>query len=148
PSLEVRLLTTDEAGSPTEDWMVALMYANPYLQDRRVDPQAASRFFRTAREHLARRPDLVRMRIAPEVMDNVHAGALFECLAEASGKRFEGTDWAAALAALGARSPKAAPAASAEPRIVPLLRDALALREASLVIFRDRTLVEFKTERL
>lgn len=148
PSLEVRLLTTDEAGNPTEDWMVALMYANPYLQDRRVDPQAASRFFRTAREHLARRPDLVRMRIAPEVMDNVHAGALFECLAEASGKRFEGTDWAAALAALGARSPKAAPAASAEPRIVPLLRDALALREASLVIFRDRTLVEFKTERL
>jgi hypothetical protein len=35
-----------------------------------------------------------------------------------------------------------------EPPFLPLLREALALRDASLVIFRDRTLIEFKTERL
>ena len=148
PSLEIRLLTTDESGEPTDEWMVALMYSNPYLRDRRVDPQAAGRFFRSARDHLARRPDLVRMEIAPGITDNVHAGALFECLAEASGKRFESIDWTGALAALGVRSPARVSAAAGEPRIVPLLREALALREASLVIFRDRTLVEFKTDRL
>ncbi len=148
PSLEIRLLTTDEAGEPTEDWMVALMYSNPYLQDRRVDPDAAGRFFRSARDQLARRPDLVRVQIAPEVTGSVHAGALFDCLAQASGRRFDGIDWPAALAALGVRPPATTPASTGEPRIVPLLRDALALREASLVIFRDRTLVEFKTDRL
>jgi hypothetical protein len=147
PSLEIRLLATDEAGNPTEDWMVSLMYANPYLQDRRVDPEAAGRFFRTARAHLARRPDLVRLTVTPEARRNVHAGALFECLAEASGQRFDDRDWESALAALGAPAAKARPAGP-EPRIVPLLREALALPEASLVIFRDRTLVEFKTDRL
>jgi hypothetical protein len=148
PSLEIRLLTTDEAGNRTEDWMVALMYTNPYLENRRVDRRAAGRFFRKAREHLARRPDLVRLRIEPEVTRNVHAGALFDCLAEASGRAFDAMDWDEALAALGARAPRDAAPAIDEPRIVPLLRDALALREASLVIFRDRTLVEFKTDRL
>ncbi len=148
PSLEIRLLATDETGAPTGHWMVALMYANPYLRDRRVDPQAAGRFFRSAREHLARRPDLVRVEIAPEVVGNVHAGALFECLAAATGQRFDGIDWAGGLAALGVRAPARAPSPPGEPCIVPLLREALALHEASLVIFRDRTLVEFKTDRL
>src|SRR5690606_24592348 len=94
PSLELRLLVTDEAGAPTEHWMLALMYANPYLRDRRVDPKAAGRFFQAAREHLARRPDLVRVDISPEVASNAHAGALFDCLAKASGQSFEGIDWA------------------------------------------------------
>jgi len=148
PSLELRLLVTDEAGAPTEHWMLALMYANPYLRDRRVDPKAAGRFFQAAREHLARRPDLVRVDISPEVASNAHAGALFDCLAKASGQSFEGIDWAGGLAALGVHSRAKKPVVPAEPRIVPLLDEALALLEASLVIFRDRTLVEFKTERL
>ncbi|MBE0592366.1 MAG: hypothetical protein IH616_08190 [Gemmatimonadales bacterium] len=148
PSLEIRLLTEDETGAPTDRWMVALMYANPYLQDRRVDPRAAERFFRSARDQLARRPDLVRVEIAPDIRDNVHAGALFECLAGVVGKRFEGIDWAGGLAALGVRAPAQPAVPAGEPRIVPLLREALALGEASLVIFRDRTLVEFKTDRL
>jgi hypothetical protein len=38
--------------------------------------------------------------------------------------------------------------ADAEPKVLPVLRGALALRDASLVIYRSRTLVEFKTERL
>jgi hypothetical protein len=43
---------------------------------------------------------------------------------------------------------QAVPAANAEPRCLALLEQALALADASLVIYRDRTLVEFKTERL
>ncbi|APZ21222.1 hypothetical protein EGT86_31920 [Burkholderia pseudomallei] len=35
-----------------------------------------------------------------------------------------------------------------EPVCLPLLHDALALQEASLVIYRDRTLVEFQTEKI
>jgi hypothetical protein len=37
---------------------------------------------------------------------------------------------------------------NAEPMHLPLLREALSLRDASLVIYRDQTLVEFKTELL
>ncbi len=38
--------------------------------------------------------------------------------------------------------------ADPEPKILPVLRGALELRDASLVIYRPRTLVELKTERL
>src|SRR5690606_26929536 len=103
PSLEIRLLATDGNGAPTESWMVALMYSNPYLRDRRIDPEAALRFFRSAREHLARRPDLVRVEIAPDVMRNVHAGALFECLPTAPGRE---SDWLDLPALPAARAPR------------------------------------------
>lgn len=148
PSLEVRLLATDETGAPSEQWMMALMHANPYQPDRRIDPRAADQFFERARVHLARRPDLVRMQVAPEIDTSPHADALFASLARVTGQPFDGIDWTAGMAALGVRQTPLPAPAKAMPRIVPLLGEALALREASLVIYREHTLVEFKTDLL
>jgi hypothetical protein len=64
---------------------------------------------------------------------------------EATGQPV-GTAWPEALPAL-CPSP-AWPGPGPEPLCLPVLRQALALRDASLVIFRDRALIEFKTERL
>jgi hypothetical protein len=148
PSLEVRLLVLGAGGMPTDRWVVSLMFSNPYRRDGTIDQEAARRFFRSAQRHLALRPDLVSVEVDPEIRGNVHAGALFACLTDVAGTAHEGLDWAQSLAKLGVTVPAARSVESVEPVIVPLLREALALRDASLVIFRDRTLVEFKTERL
>lgn len=55
--------------------------------------------------------------------------------------------WSDALRAL-VGSPREANDESSEPRSLELLREALRFREASLVIYRERTLVEFQTEKL
>ncbi|MGJ7530648.1 hypothetical protein [Variovorax sp. GB1P17] len=148
PSLEVRLLVLGAGGMPSDRWVVSLMFSNPYRRDGTIDQDAACRFFRSAQRHLAVRPDLVTVEVAAEVRGSVHAGALFECLATVTGAQQDGLDWTKGLAALGVTMLGAPALEPSEPIIVPLLRDALALRDASLVIFRDRTLVEFKTERL
>lgn len=144
PAFELRLLTVGAGGAPTDRWMVSLMLESPYV-DGRLDPPAALRFFRDAAADAGRRPDLVELSVDPAVCTGPVGADVLGALREASGLP-DGAGWDAALRALVPAQPPQPPAD--DPPMLPLLREALALPDASLVIFRDRTLIEFKTERL
>lgn len=142
PSFELRLLSVGPGGAPTDRWLVSLMLESPYI-DGQLDPDAALRFFQQACDDATRRPDLVELNVDPSVRASSIGPQVLTALCQATGCS---GDWEQALSAL---APAAAPKPWLDdPPMLPLLRDALALRDASLVIFRDRTLIEFKTERL
>ena len=142
PSFELRLLTVGAGGAPTDRWLVSLMLESPYV-DGQLDTAAALRYFQRATADCRQRPDLVELSVDPAVRSGPVGPLILQALSQAAGTPCE---WGLALASL-APAP-AAPIGPDEPPMLPLLKQALALRDASLVIFRDRTLVEFKTERL
>lgn len=142
PSFEMRLLMVGAGGAPTDRWLVSLMLESPYV-DGQLDASAALRYFQRAAADFRQRPDLVELSIDPAVRSGPVGPLILQALSQAAGTPCE---WGPALASLAP-----APAVlngTDEPPMLPLLKQALALRDASLVIFRDRTLVEFKTERL
>lgn len=145
PSFEVRLLTTGPGGARTSRWSVSLMLSRPYVGDA-LAPDELAWFFERARLHIARRPDLVRFEVSPDVLRSERADDVRRCLATTLGLPTDAL-WHDALRALdgGARGVSDE---SSEPRSLDLLREALRFREASLVIYRERTLVEFQTEKL
>lgn len=151
PSLEVKLLIRDRDGVPTDRSVLSLMFTRPYQNDGTLDPAAVFRFFTSAHRLLRQRPDLVSVAISSDIRGGVYGPVLFEGLAAANQRDYGGADWAQALADLGASPPSPLSPPVTKPAlssVVSLLKEALCLRDASLVIFRDRTLVEFKTELL
>jgi len=145
PSFELRLLTTGAGGARTSRWCVSLMLSHPYVGGGLAADELGW-FFERARHHVAQRPDLVRFEVSPEVLREADADGVRACLAATLGLPAD-APWRTAVAALdgGAYEADDEPAA---PRTLGLLREALRFREASLVIYRERTLVEFQTEKL
>lgn len=145
PSFEARLLVLGPGGAPSDHWVVSLMLSCPYDRES-LDAAQVRRFFALARRHAEARPELVEFAIDPTVADSAVGPGLLGILREATGHH-DGN-----LAELSRRlcpQAGAAPeAATVEPPCIPLLQRALALRDASLVIYRERTLIEFKTEKL
>jgi hypothetical protein len=144
PSFELRLLTLGAGGAPTDRWAVSLMLESPYAGGE-LDLAAATQFFRHAADDAARRPDLVELTIDPAVRESVVGLKVLTALRQAFNLP-DDADWDTAMRAVAPARPPVQD--EVEPPFLPLLREALALRDASLVIFRDRTLIEFKTERL
>lgn len=146
PSFEVRFHTFGPGKTPSDQWVVSVMLSTPYRggELRRED---VARFFQRAREHAASAPQWVAL----DVDEEVRRGALGEPLLQLLREVADATtaEWPGVLDALLPKRPPQPPLAPpGDPACVPLLREALALRDASLVLFRDRTLVEFKTEKL
>ncbi|MEO0472134.1 MAG: hypothetical protein AAF206_21085, partial [Bacteroidota bacterium] len=84
------------------------------------------------------------MVFSSEISSAKEAGSFLQALTDLAGEKI-GT-WADAVRVLTVaetRTPM-----PAEPTFRALVEDAIALKDASLVIFRDRTLVEFKTDEL
>ncbi|MBW8758977.1 MAG: hypothetical protein JF586_15305 [Burkholderiales bacterium] len=136
PAFEVRLLTNTEP----HEWLVALMLPPPYIGEQ-VDLSAARRFFERACQEVNEHPELAAITLAPELS------------ASSEGQQLLRT-WHKTSAACLTYAPDARPnnATSVHPTMAPacfqLLTEALELKDASLVIFRERTLVEFKTDYL
>jgi hypothetical protein len=144
PSFELRFLMIGPGGAPTDRWAVSLMLAEPYAQGT-LDRDAALEFFQRARHDAALRPDLVEFVVDPAVRAGGLAPQILAVLQAATGQ-VPGTPWPEAVAALCPMS--TAPTSEDQPLCLPVLQQALLLRDASLVIFRDRALIEFKTDRL
>lgn len=144
PSFELRLLTVGPGGAPTDRWMLSLMLESPYVAGE-LDSAAAATFFRHVAEDAAQRPDLVELNIDSEVRSSVVAHQVLTALRSAA-RLPDHVDWDDAIRTLApAQQPLPV---DISPPFLTLLGEALALRDASLVIFRERTLIEFKTERL
>jgi hypothetical protein len=145
PSFEVRLLTTGPGGARTSRWSVSFMLSRPYVGDTLAADELAW-FFERARRHVASRPDLVRFEVSPDVFRSERADDVRRCLATTLGLPIDAA-WRDALRALDGGACEVGEEPS-EPRSLELLREALRFREASLVIYRERTLVEFQVEKL
>lgn len=147
PSMEVRLLTTALNGMTTDRWLVAVMLSSPYINGE-VDRATVARFFALAREHAALRPDLVEVSVEEPARQDATASTFLAELRAAAELPQAGWDEALEALCAAPAGQYLSPLANAEPLCLALLEQALALADASLVIFRERTLVEFKTERL
>ena len=148
PSFEVRLLVSAPGGAPSDGWVIALMLSCPYDRGELALSQVR-RFLQRAREHAAARPDLVEFDVEATVRTAREGERLRELLRELTVQ--PGAEWPALLAALVPPIERRAPAAAAtdgDPLCRELFEQALKLRDASLVAFREHTLVELKTERL
>jgi hypothetical protein len=144
PSFELRFLMIGPGNAPTDRWAVSLMLAAPYVQGV-LDRDAVQRFLERVQHDATLRPDLVEFIVDPAVRAGSMAPQILSLLQAATGQS-PGTSWQEALSALCPAS--GAVSSEAEPLCLPVLQQALALREASVVIFRDRALIEFKTDRL
>lgn len=177
PALEVHFMTMDTDGVASGRSSMSLMPRLRH-QGATVDDAAVRSFLTRMRQHGELAPDLVEFVVDAAVRSSEQGPGLLRLLMEAGlGSAPVGTrvganeeanhaDWDAAIAALAPRSAGDAalplpdeelsaaiaeqpPATkSPDPIYLPLLREALALREASLVIYRERTLVEFQTEKI
>jgi len=145
PSFEARFLTTGAGGAPTARWSVSLMLSQPYHKGA-VNLDQLDWFLERARQHLERRPDLVRFEVSPELEQSAQSEPLRERIREALPAQF-------ARLSVEATTTSAASAGSAavnsfDPPALGLLREALGFQDAALVIYRNRMLVEFQTEKL
>lgn len=145
PSFEARLLVMGPGGAPSDHWVVSLMLSCPYDRES-LNAAQVSRFFALARRHAEARPDLVEFEVESSVPGTAEGPELLALLRQATGHN-DG-DWRELGRRLCPPAAAAEPASGTEPPCIPLLEKALALRDASLVIYRERTLIEFKTEKL
>lgn len=145
PSFEVRFLVLGAGGAPTDAWMVSLMLTAPYVNNA-LDREQIQRFFKRARQHGLLRPNLVELLIDSSVQTSAIGPAILALLSEASGRAEVVPNWQAALAPWMGTQPSSV--WTSEPMCLLLLNEALALKDASLVIYREKALIEFKTERL
>jgi len=143
PSLEVRYLSTGPGGSRTGRATLRALVNSLYARDS-VNDHAVSVWYQRYVRDVGERPDRVRLVIDPGTSSVSESAAFLDVLAKASNVPLG--DWSEAARVLtSAEKPAATPSA---PVFRGLLEDAIALHDASLVIFRDRTLVEFKTDDL
>lgn len=144
PSFEVRFLLEGPHGVPTNDWSLSLMVTAPYRGESLCPDRVATYLARLAR-HRAATPDLVCCRFDPCVEDVAGLAALIhQCLA---GHPPAGAVGWRDLARLARPATERQPTPSIA-RCETLLARALSIPDACLVIYRDRTLVEFQTARL
>ncbi len=143
PSLEVRYLSTGPGGSRTGRAMVRALVNSLYTRDG-VNGHAVSTWYQRYVRDVEERPERVRLVIASEVSSASEGAAFLDSLTKAADVSL--ADWSEAARVLTTIE-KPTSTASA-PVFRDLLEEAIALHDASLVIFRDRTLVEFKTDDL
>lgn len=144
PSFELRFLMIGPGNAPTDRWAVSIMLAAPYVQGV-LDRDAVLSFFHRVQHDAALRPELVEFIIDPAVRAGSMGPQILSLLQAATGQS-PATSWQEALSAMCPGPSASSP--EAEPLCLPVLQEALALRDASLVIFRDRALIEFKTDLL
>jgi hypothetical protein len=143
PSIEVRYLSTGPGGSRTGRSMIRALVSCLYTKDG-ANEHAVSIWYRRYARDVSEHPDRVRLVIAPEVAAAPDGSTLLDVLARTAGASL--TDWSAAARALTVN--ERPPVSPSPPEFRAVLEDAIALHDASLVIFRERTLVEFKTDDL
>lgn len=148
PSFEIRLLAQHSSEHSNPRACISLMLGEVYSDEGVLNPATATRFFNNARHMLKERPELVTLEIKPEVHEGQLGHDLLQIVKSVCGLEQDDIDWPDALTAMGMACVRRPPGLHQEPVILPLLQEALMLVDASLVIFRDRTLIEFKTERL
>jgi hypothetical protein len=135
PSFEVRLLTKTKP----REWLVSLFLCPPYNGDK-LDVLAARQFLQRACDQVRAHPEVAELTLDINLSASPDGQALLSIVD--------------ALDPNGLLHEPEKPARSEvlehrpEPAYLPLLRQALELSDASLVIYRDRTLVEFKTDHL
>ena len=144
-SFELRFLTLGPGGAPSDRWAISLMLTQPY-DGQGLRRQPVQRFFQRAQAHARMQPAWVDICVEPEVRRSEEGAWLLALLQSMACDA--GGDWEALLKALKPAIGEKPKTETISPPCLPLLEQALALPDASLVIYRDRTLVEFKTEKL
>lgn len=145
PSFEARLLVVGPGGAPSDHWVISLMLSCPYDMGE-LNVERVGRFLDLAGQQAAERPDLVEFDVEPSVRSTPEGLQLLELLRRRSG--LADAQWPDLVHSICPSTTPDDATPALEPPSVSLLTKALQLRDASLVIFRDRTLIEFKTEKL
>jgi len=145
PSFEIRFLIVGPGGAPTNKWMVSMLLSRPYTENK-LDTSQIQKFLNRAKKHKSLRPDLVELSVDAHVQNSSIGTEILTLLPQASVGVDKTPDWTAVLATW--ITPEPAAPWTIEPPCLLLLHEALALKDASLVIYREKALIEFKTEKL
>ncbi|QPJ62509.1 MAG: hypothetical protein G3M70_11765 [Candidatus Nitronauta litoralis] len=145
PALEVRFLIVGPGGAPTDRWVLSLMPDCPYREDQ-LDEAVVHRFIERLRLHAKQAPGLVELSVDSEVRKSPQGAALLSQMQEATDQI--DTGWDGVIKALAPNHNHGSTVETMDPPCLPLLSEALDLKESSLVIYRERTLVEFQTEKI
>jgi hypothetical protein len=141
-SLQIRFLITGPGGALTDRWLLAI---EPGVCVR-VGLEQVRHFLTRACDHWKRAPDCVGFDIGADVRESEAGGCLLAMFAAALDRPVR--HWADVLGVLSSGDGIDQPYASTPPVCLPVLAQALRLRDASLVICRDRTVVEVPTDKL
>ncbi len=143
PSLEIRYLCIGPGGARTGRAMLRALFASPYTTTG-VDGQAVAKWYQRYKQDVTEKPDRVRLIFDSKLEEAKEGCAILEALATSSQKVL--SNWSSATKELTfLERPATVPSG---PAFHSLVEEAIAIPEASLVIYRDRTLVEFKTDHL
>jgi len=145
PSFEIRFLTLGPGGSHSAHWVFSIMISQPYGNSG-LNLDAVERFFSRAWNHYRQYPAWVDIHLDKRVLKDPSSDCIFGVLQKTLHQPFE--NWEGAFKFLGKSRATHSEKLTADPVILPLMKDALALKESSLVIYRDRLLVEFQTEKI
>ena len=143
PSLEVHYLCMGPGGARTGRVMLRALFVSPYTTTG-IDEQAVATWYQRYEQDVAEKADRVRLVCDAKLADATEGSAWLAALATASQQGL--SSWSEAAKVLTyAERPAMEPAG---PAFRSLVEEAIAIPDASLVIYRDRTLVEFKTDDL
>jgi len=149
PSLEARFMLTGPGGAASERWSLAAMIENPYPQGT-LDEACLAEFLEEAADWFRRAPRWAGLWVDPEVWTSDLAPQIERAICKTAGvDPFEPQARHRALGSLSLQPEMPEPGdPSTDPPMLPLLREAVDLPGASLVILRERTLIELQTEQL
>lgn len=149
PSVEVRFMLAGQGGSTSERWSLAAMVENPYVNGQ-LDEARLTAFLEEAAEQCRNQPDWAALWIDREVWTSEAAPQIEQALCRSAGVDPAVPDARAEALRSFCPEPKLPTPGDrdADPLVLPLLEQAVDLQEASLVILRERTLVELQTHQL
>ncbi len=145
PSFELRLLVLGPGDAPTDRWVVSLLLLDPYAGGH-LRPERALWFLTLMVAQLRAAPQCCELWVEP----GLDTASLGQQLAEMMAPLLQcpAPEAWQALHNLATGTTSLTESPLVEPTCMDLFRAALALRAASLVLFRDRLLVEFQTEQI
>lgn len=143
PSFDICFLSQGPGGARTGRTAISVMVSKPY-RTAAIRKEPIRTWFLRYFEHVQARPDLVRLVVDPAVAGSNEYSELIDLLRAIADRDF--SSWPEAISWLTRHEHTSGDPEM--PSCKALVEQALALSDASLVIFRDRTLVEFKTDEL
>ncbi|NQZ17841.1 MAG: hypothetical protein HRT44_01070 [Bdellovibrionales bacterium] len=144
PSFEVCFISQASGGGRTGISALTVMLSYPY-KGSEICLEAVQSWLEQYFHYVSLRSDLVRLVIDSSFFGMTNSSKLNGLLEKMTRETFDNLREAVRWVTRNEYSSKNEPQL---PNCKTLIEDAMALKDASLVIFRDRTLVEFKTEDL
>ncbi|NQZ01677.1 MAG: hypothetical protein HRT45_13520 [Bdellovibrionales bacterium] len=144
PSFEACFMSQQSCGSRTGVSAFSIMLSNPY-KGSTLCIDSVKKWYQQYKVLVSKQPDAIRLVIDPQFFIFDESKKLLDLMNDITDSKFENLRSAVKTIT---KNETSSTHKTELPVCKNIIEDAISLNGASLVIFRDRTLVEFKTEEL